>query len=75
MILLIRLDDEDMYPIWMGEALEEIDMNPNNDNYKKVHVNWWVPVGRGNLDEKSLYENCWERIGSQTQVTYLGGKK
>jgi hypothetical protein len=61
MFLLIRPDDEDTYPIWMGEALEEIDMNPNNDNYKKVHVNWWVPVGRGNLDEKLLYENCWER--------------
>ena len=32
MFLLIRPDDEDTYPIWMGEALKEIDMNTSNDN-------------------------------------------
>ena len=59
--LLIRTNFEDMCPIWMGQALEEIDMIPRNHHYKKVHINWWVPVGHGNLDEKTLYENCWDR--------------
>ena len=61
MFLLIRPDDEDVYPIWLGEALGDIELNPQSPQYKKVYVGWWIPMGRVGLDEKSLYQDCWDK--------------
>ncbi len=31
-----------------------------NAFFKMVRVQWWVPVKKGrNLDERHLYEDCW----------------
>jgi hypothetical protein len=39
-----------------GDVIKDED----NEYFKMVRVQWWVPMKkRSNLDERHLYEDCW----------------
>jgi len=44
----------------MGRVEGDIIKDEKNEYFKMVKVQWWVLVKKGsNLDEKHLYEDCW----------------
>ncbi len=55
-----ELHDLDLVPLWMGRAKGHVIEDENNEYFKMVKVQWWVPMKkRSNLDERHLYEGCW----------------
>ncbi len=45
--------------IQMGKAESDVVKYQDNENYKKVYVQWWVPVRKGANNDEGLYHNYW----------------
>ncbi len=43
----------------MGRAESDVVKDQENVNYKKVYVQWWVPMRKGANNDEELYHNCW----------------
>jgi hypothetical protein len=43
----------------MGRAESDVVRDQKNENYRKVYVQWWVPVKKGAKNDEELYHNCW----------------
>jgi len=43
----------------MGKAESDVIKDQENENYRKVHVQWWVLVRKGGKNDEELYHNCW----------------
>jgi hypothetical protein len=43
----------------MGRAESEVVRNQKIENYRKVYVQWWVPMKKGVKNDEQLYHNCW----------------
>ncbi len=44
----------------MGKGEGDVVKDKENEYFKMVRVQWWILVKKGsNLDERHLYENCW----------------
>jgi len=58
--VLVRLHDPDFVSLWMGRVDGDVVKDEDNEHFKIVRVQWWVPMKeRSNLDERHLYENYW----------------
>jgi hypothetical protein len=42
--VLVRLVDPKLYLVWMGRAKSEVVKNEQFDNFRHVHIQWWVLV-------------------------------
>jgi len=43
----------------MGSVESEVVRNQKTENYRKVYVQWWVPMKKGVKNDEQLYHNCW----------------
>ncbi|MCO5584007.1 hypothetical protein L7F22_037926 [Adiantum nelumboides] len=44
-----------IYPIWLGVAQSEVDMNMKSHNFKKIIIQYWAPVcGRQNASDQEM---------------------
>jgi hypothetical protein len=43
----------------MGRVENDVVRNEKNENYRKVYVQWWVPVRKGAKNDEELYHNYW----------------
>jgi hypothetical protein len=43
----------------MGRVESDVIKDQDNENYRKVHVQWWVFVRKRNQNDEELYHNCW----------------
>jgi hypothetical protein len=43
----------------MGKAESDVVKYQDNENYRNVYVQWWVPVRKGAMNDEELYHNCW----------------
>jgi hypothetical protein len=44
----------------MGKGEGDVVKDKESEYFKMVKVQWWILVKKGsNLDERHLYENCW----------------
>jgi hypothetical protein len=43
----------------MGRAESDVVRDKDNENYKKVYVQWWVFMKKGAKNDEKLYHNCW----------------
>jgi hypothetical protein len=50
--------DPMVYSIWMGRAESDFVKDKKNENYRKVYVQWWVPMRKGAKNDEELYHNC-----------------
>jgi len=58
--VFVRSHDPDLVPFWMGRAEGDVIKDEKSEYFKIVKVQWWVHVKkRSNLDERHLYEDCW----------------
>jgi hypothetical protein len=57
--VLVRLIDPRIYLVWMGRVESDVVRNQKNENYRKVYVQWWVPMRKGVENDEELYHNCW----------------
>jgi len=57
--LFVQFANPIVYPMWMGRAEIDVVRNQENDNYRKVYVQWWVPMRKGANNDEELYHNCW----------------
>jgi len=48
-----------VYPIWMRRAESDVVRDQENENYRNVFVQWWVPMRMGAKNDEELYHNCW----------------
>ncbi len=48
-----------IYLVWMGRVENDVVRNEKNENYRKVYVQWWVPVRKGAKNDEELYHNYW----------------
>ncbi len=51
--------DLTVYPMWMGRAESDVVRDQENENYKNVYVQWWVPMRKGAKNDEELYHTCW----------------
>jgi hypothetical protein len=59
--ILVRLRDPFLVPIWLGRTQSDVIKDDQNEIFKMVRVQWWVPFKkRSNSNERCLYENCWK---------------
>jgi len=57
--VLVRLTYLTIFPVWMGRAESDVVKDQNNENYRKVYVQWWVLVRKGVKNDEELYYNYW----------------
>jgi hypothetical protein len=43
----------------MERAESDVVRYQENENYKKVYVQWKVPMRKGANNDEELYHNCW----------------
>jgi hypothetical protein len=43
----------------MGRAKNDVIKDQNNENYRKIHVQWWVLMRKGSNNDEELYHNYW----------------
>jgi hypothetical protein len=55
--VLVRPSDPIVYHVWTGRAKNDIIQE--NENHRKVHVQWLVLARRGAKNDEELYHNCW----------------
>ncbi len=46
-----------VYLVWMGRAECDVVRNEKYENYKKVYVQWWVPMRKQTKNDEELYHN------------------
>jgi hypothetical protein len=57
--VFVRLHDPFLVHVLLGKTQSGFVKDNQNENFKMVRVQWWVPVKKGsNLDEQCLYEDC-----------------
>jgi hypothetical protein len=50
--VIVRPHDHDLIPLYMGKAKCDVIKDENNEYFKMLRVQWWVPMKKGsNLDE------------------------
>jgi hypothetical protein len=42
----------------MGKAKSDVVRDQKNENYRKVYVQWWVPMKKGAKNDEELFHNC-----------------
>ncbi len=57
--VFVWLVDLKIYPVWMGRAESDVVKDQENENYRKVYVQWWVLVRKGVENDEELYHKCW----------------
>jgi hypothetical protein len=56
----VKLHDPFLVLIWVGRTQSDVVKVDQNENFKMVRVQWWVPVKKmSNLDEQHFHEDCW----------------
>jgi hypothetical protein len=45
--------------VYMRRAESDVVRDQENENYRKVYVQWWVPMRKGAKNDEELYHNCW----------------
>ena len=59
--VLVRPGDPE-YPIWLGVAESDVDMDRSSSNYKRILIQYWAPKHRRkNPTTAELYDGCWEK--------------
>jgi hypothetical protein len=59
--ILVRLHDLLLVPIWMGGTHNDGVKDDQNEFFKMVRVQWWVPTKKGlNSNERCFYKNCYD---------------
>ena len=59
--VLVRPSDN-IYPIWLGVALSDVDGNNTSINYMKVKVHYWAPMCRKkDTSISKVYKDCWTK--------------
>ena len=51
-----------IYPIWLGFAKSNVEMNEKSPNFKKVLLQYWAPsIKRKGLSDADSYEDYWNK--------------
>ena len=59
--VLVRPADPE-YPIWLGVAESDADLDSSSPNHKKVFIQYWAPKHRKkNPTIYEQYEDCWKK--------------
>ncbi len=53
--VLVKPLDPILYLVWMGRAKSDVERDQENENYRKVYVQWWVVVRKGAKNDEELY--------------------
>ncbi len=57
--VLVRLANPKLYPMWMERAEREVVKDEQFDNFKHVHIQWWVPIKK----RKEIIHHCIKIVG------------
>ncbi len=57
--VFVQLLDPIVYLVWMGKVESHVVKDQENENYRKVYVQWWVLLKKGAKNDEELYHNCW----------------
>jgi hypothetical protein len=58
-LVFMQPTDLKIYLVWMGRAKSDVVRDQENEIYRKVYVQWWVPMKKGAKNDEELYHNCW----------------
>jgi hypothetical protein len=56
--VLVQPSNLIVYLVWMGKTKCDVVKDQENENYRKVYVQWWDPVRKGAKNGEELYHNC-----------------
>ncbi len=56
--VLVWPSDSIVYHVWTGRAKSDVIIYQDNENHRKVHVQWLVHVKKGANNVEELYDNC-----------------
>jgi hypothetical protein len=57
--VLMRPINPIVYHVWMGRAKSDVVRDQDNENDKKVYVQWWVSMKKGTKNDEELYYDFW----------------
>jgi hypothetical protein len=57
--VLVEPSNPIVYLVWMGRVKSDVVTYQENENYRKVYVQWWILVRKGTKNDEKLYRNCW----------------
>jgi hypothetical protein len=57
--VLVRLEDLELYLMWMEKVENEVVKDKHYEFFFKLHIQWWVPVKKRARNDKELYQDCW----------------
>jgi hypothetical protein len=43
----------------MGRANNEVVKDKHFQNFRHLHIQWWVHVKKGAKNDRELYQDCW----------------
>jgi len=53
---------ENIYPIWLGVAISDVDIDKSLDKYMKVKIQYWAPFSnQKQATIAEVYKNCWTK--------------
>jgi len=56
--VLVQPSNLIVYLVWMGRVESDVIKDQEDEDYRKVHVQWWV-CEKGSKNDEELYHNCW----------------
>jgi hypothetical protein len=57
---MVRLANLELYHVWMWRAKNDVVKDDQYDNFKHVHIQWWVQLKKGARNDRKLLLNKWK---------------
>jgi hypothetical protein len=54
-MLTTLLANLELYHVWMRRADNEVVKDEHFENFKHLHIQWWVPMKKGAKNDRKLY--------------------
>jgi len=55
----VKPHDLFLVPVWLGKTQSDVVKDDQNEFFKIMKVQWWVPMKKGSNSDEHLYEDYW----------------
>jgi hypothetical protein len=56
--VLVKPTNLELYHVWMGRVESEVVKDKQFENFRYLHIQWWVLVKKGTRNDRKLYHDC-----------------
>jgi hypothetical protein len=56
--VLVKPRDLELYRVWIGRVESEVVKDEQFENFRYLHIQWWVLLKKGTRNDRELYHDC-----------------